>query len=67
MMVILSATTVCFVPEDLYFGAHWWERRVIPTGKMAGGKGLISWHGRGNFQISENREIIPEKSSLRVV
>ena len=24
--------------EDLYFGALWWERKVIPAGEMAGGR-----------------------------
>ena len=30
-MVVYSAR------EDIYFGARWWERKVIPAGEMAGG------------------------------
>ena len=29
---------VCLAREDLYFGALWWERKVIPAGEMAGGR-----------------------------
>ena len=29
---------VCLAREDLYFGAHWWERKVISAGEMAGGR-----------------------------
>ena len=28
---------VCLAREDLYFGALWWERKVIPSGEMACG------------------------------
>ena len=27
-----------FTREDLYFGALWWERKVISAGEMAGGR-----------------------------
>ena len=29
---------VCLAREDLYFGALWWEWKVIPAGEMAGGR-----------------------------
>ena len=29
---------VCLAREDLYFGALWWERKVISAGEMAGGR-----------------------------
>ena len=29
---------VCLAREDPYFGALWWERRVISAGEMAGGR-----------------------------
>ena len=29
---------VCLAREDLYFGALWWERKVIPAEKIAGGR-----------------------------
>ena len=29
---------VCIAREDLYFGALWWEWKVIPAGEMAGGR-----------------------------
>ena len=29
---------VCLAREDLYFGALWWDRRVISAGEMAGGR-----------------------------
>ena len=28
---------VCLAREDLYFGALWWERKMIPAGELAGG------------------------------
>ena len=33
---------VCLAREDLYFGALWWEQRVISAGEMAGGRVLFS-------------------------
>ena len=33
---------VCLAREDLYFGALWGERKVIPAGEMAGGR--VSFH-----------------------
>ena len=29
---------VCSAREDLYIGALWWERKVIPAGEMTGGR-----------------------------
>ena len=29
---------VSLAREDLYFGALWWERKVISAGEMAGGR-----------------------------
>ena len=29
---------VCLAREDMYFGALWWERKVIAAGEMAGGR-----------------------------
>ena len=29
---------VCLAREDLYFGALWWEQKVISAGEMAGGR-----------------------------
>ena len=33
---------VCLAREDLYFGALWWERKVIPAVEMAGGRASFS-------------------------
>ena len=33
-----SVVAVCLARKDLYFGDLWWERKVIPTGEMAGGR-----------------------------
>ena len=33
-----SVVVVCLAREDLYFGAFWWKRKVVPAGEMAGGR-----------------------------
>ena len=33
-----SVVVVWGAREDLYIGALWWERKVIPAGEIAGGR-----------------------------
>ena len=33
-----SVVGACLAREDLYFGALWWERKVISAGELASGR-----------------------------
>ena len=54
---------VCLARKDLYFGALWWDRRVISAGEMAGGR--VSFSDTTGYL--PNQGAVLKKSSLRGV